>query len=62
VFQVFVTTKPGGTGLGLAIAQQIVLEHGGEIQAQSVPGSGATFTISLPVANGPGAVQKGGNL
>ncbi|MGE0453661.1 MAG: GAF domain-containing protein [Vicinamibacteria bacterium] len=54
VFQVFVTTKPGGTGLGLAIAQQIVLEHGGEILATSRPGVGATFTINLPVAHGPG--------
>ncbi len=49
VFQLFVTTKAQGTGLGLSIAQQIVLEHGGEIDASSVPGKGATFTVSLPV-------------
>lgn len=49
VFQLFVTTKARGTGLGLSIAQQIVLEHGGEIVAASEPGSGATFTVSLPV-------------
>jgi signal transduction histidine kinase len=49
VFQLFVTTKDKGTGLGLSIAQQIVLEHGGEITASSEPGRGAAFTISLPI-------------
>ena len=49
VFQLFVTTKPKGTGLGLSIAQQIVLAHGGEIEASSEPGKGATFTIALPL-------------
>lgn len=49
VFQLFVTTKAEGTGLGLSIAQQIVLEHGGEISAASKPGRGTTITVTLPV-------------
>jgi signal transduction histidine kinase len=55
VFQLFVTTKARGTGLGLSIAQQIVLEHGGEIAAASEPAEGATFTVSLPVERPDGA-------
>jgi len=55
VFQLFVTTKARGTGLGLSIAQQIVLEHGGEIAAESNRAAGAAFRITLPLtqADGP---------
>ena len=54
VFQLFVTTKPGGTGLGLAIAQQIVLEHEGELAAGNRAGQGASFTVTLPLFHKPG--------
>jgi PAS domain S-box-containing protein len=49
LFTPFFTTKAAGTGLGLAYAQQVVLEHGGEIRCDSQPGEGTTFTIALPV-------------
>lgn len=37
-----------GTGLGLYISRQVVDAHGGRIWAESQPGSGATFHVSLP--------------
>ena len=40
--------NPGGSGLGLPIARWIAREHGGEIEAMSPPGEGATFKITLP--------------
>jgi len=39
-----------GTGLGLAIVKQIVEAHGGTVLAESVHGTGATFTFSIPPA------------
>jgi two-component system sensor histidine kinase SenX3 len=39
-----------GVGLGLAVAQGLIQLHGGEITAQSEPGTGSTFTIRLPAA------------
>lgn len=38
-----------GTGVGLAVCRKIVERHGGSITAQSSPGQGAKFIISLPV-------------
>jgi signal transduction histidine kinase/CheY-like chemotaxis protein len=46
-----VVKRYGGLGLGLTIARALIVAHGGEITAQSEgSGRGATFTVSLPIA------------
>ncbi|MHB8646569.1 MAG: PAS domain-containing protein, partial [Thermomicrobiales bacterium] len=42
--------RSGGMGLGLYICREIVTQHGGTIEAESIEGAGSTFTFSLPLA------------
>lgn len=49
IFRPYFTTKRDGTGIGLAVAQQVVQGHGGEINVQTSPVRGTTFTVRLPV-------------
>jgi signal transduction histidine kinase len=52
IFEKFGRAKGGagrsGTGLGLFIARSIAEAHGGTVEVRSVPGQGATFTLTLP--------------
>ncbi|MFZ1382118.1 MAG: HAMP domain-containing sensor histidine kinase [Scrofimicrobium sp.] len=43
--------QSGGTGLGLAIARNVARGAGGDVFVKSVPGEGATFFVTLPLAS-----------
>lgn len=42
-----------GTGIGLAVCAKIAEHHGGTITANSAPGQGATFIVTLPITQTP---------
>ena len=44
------TAKPEGAGLGLPISREIVLAHGGSLNARSAPTQGSCFRMTLPLA------------
>ena len=50
-----------GIGLGLAIVKHVALTHHGSVTVWSAPGEGSTFTLMLPLAQGPVAGQDGDN-
>jgi signal transduction histidine kinase len=50
VFQPFFTTKRDGTGLGLALVQKIIVFHNGRVTVASSPQGGASFPVTLPLA------------
>ncbi|MCT6918512.1 MAG: ATP-binding protein [Bifidobacteriales bacterium] len=50
-----------GIGLGLAIVKHVALTHHGSVTVWSAPGEGSTFTLMLPLAQGPVAGQGDDN-
>lgn len=50
IFNLYFTTKPDGSGIGLALVYRTIHLHDGDIDVQSVPGTGTTFTVTLPAA------------
>jgi two-component system phosphate regulon sensor histidine kinase PhoR len=40
----------GGTGLGLALVKHILNRHRGRLMIESTPGSGANFSVRLPLS------------
>jgi len=53
LFEPFVSTKMNGLGLGLSISRAIAASHQGKIWAENNPTHGATFHISIPLAQEP---------
>jgi two-component system sensor histidine kinase HydH len=49
LFQAFSSTKETGLGMGLVICKRIVEAHAGTLEAANIPGSGARFTLTLPI-------------
>jgi two-component system sensor kinase FixL len=51
LFDAFRSSKLGGLGVGLAISRTITEAHGGAIWAENIPGGGARFCFTLPLAS-----------
>ncbi|HEU4643335.1 MAG TPA: ATP-binding protein [Gemmatimonadaceae bacterium] len=52
IFEPLFTTKARGLGLGLSVARTLARANGGDLTAESRPGAGATFTLTMPTLAG----------
>jgi signal transduction histidine kinase len=50
IFDLYFTTRSQGSGIGLSMVFRTIQMHDGEIEVQSTPGAGTTFTVLLPQA------------
>jgi PAS domain S-box-containing protein len=53
-----ITRRYGGSGLGLAISRDLAELMGGGLDADSIPGEGAAFTLTLPLPDGGCAIAR----
>jgi len=50
IFDLYFTTKRDGSGIGLAMTYRILQLHHGQLDVESKPGKGSTFTLRIPAS------------